>query len=251
VVNNVRNHGSIPMLSWTPEGGSYPADHWQLQDIIGGAHDAYIRAFAQGARAWGHPFFLRIMHEMNGSWGYPWQEDENGNQRGQFVQAWRRIVDLLRQEGAHNASLVWCPNIDYPGSPNPTFASLYPGDSYVDWTCLDGYNWAAPWQSFDQVFRWSYEELLRVAPSKPVMVGEFGCNSGSGKAAWLTDALKHQLPTRFPRVRAAVYFNWNFDGAEWRIEVDPAAATAWRRGIGANYFLHNQFGSLTGRVPVP
>jgi beta-mannanase len=34
---------------------------------------------------------------------------------------------------------VWCPNID----PNTNWGALdqpYPGDSYVDWTCLDVYN---------------------------------------------------------------------------------------------------------------
>jgi hypothetical protein len=44
--------------------------------------------FAADARKWGHPFLLRIMHEMNGSWGYPWQETQNGNRRGEFAQAW-------------------------------------------------------------------------------------------------------------------------------------------------------------------
>ena len=42
-------------------------------------------------------------------------------------------------------------------------ASLYPGDEYVDWTGLDGYNWgtnpAKPdgWTSFDQLFSSTYD----------------------------------------------------------------------------------------------
>ena len=58
------------------------------------------------------------------------------------MQAWKHIVDIFRSVGANNVSYVWCPNFIYPSTTTwPTYASLYPGDSYVDWTCLDGYNW--------------------------------------------------------------------------------------------------------------
>jgi beta-mannanase len=205
--NNARSHGSIPMISWTPEGADNT--RYQLGDIIRGDHDAYIRRFATDAKAWGQPFFLRIMHEMNGAWGYPWQEDVNGNKRGEFVQAWRHIIDVFRAVGTTNASYVWCPNIEFPNSPNPTYASLYPGDSYVDWSCLDGYNWGTArstgWQTFDQVFSYSYNEVLKVAPSKPMMLGEFGSvEQGGSKANWFTDTLKTQLPGKYNRIRAAV-----------------------------------------------
>jgi beta-mannanase len=227
-----------------------------LQDIIRGDHDAYIRQFATDAKAWGLPFLLRIMHEMNGSWGYPWQETENGNSRGEFVQAWRHIIDIFRSVGVNNASYVWCPNVDYPNSGKPSFASLYPGDDYVDWTCLDGYNWgtnrSSGWETFDQVYNYSYNEILKVAPAKPMMIGEFGSvEQGGSKANWFTDALSTQIPTRYPRIRAALYFNWQFDGVDWRIETTAAAQDAWRRSIASSYYYANQFGSITGKVAVP
>ena len=46
-----------------------------------------------------------------------------------------------------------------PGKPVADLASFYPGDAYVDWTGLDGYNWgtnpAKPdrWRSFDQLYK--------------------------------------------------------------------------------------------------
>jgi mannan endo-1,4-beta-mannosidase len=253
-VNNARNHGSIPMISWTPEGGDN--SRWQLSKIINGTHDAYIRQFATDAKNWGHPFFLRIMHEMNGSWGYPWQETQNGNKRGEFVQAWRRIIDIFRQVGVTNASYVWCPNIDYPNSPNPSFQSLYPGDGYVDWTCLDGYNWgtnrSSGWESFDKVYNYSYSEILKFAPSKPMMIGEFGSvEQGGSKSNWFTDALSTQIPGKYKQVRAAVYFDWAFDGVDWRITTSNSARDGFRKGIGSSYYAPNQFGSISGKVAVP
>ena len=44
-------------------------------------------------------------------------------------------------------------------------STLYPGDEYVDWTCLDGYNWgptATPprnWRSFSYLFGPSYKQI--------------------------------------------------------------------------------------------
>lgn len=252
--NSARSHGSIPMISWTPQGGDN--SKFQLSDIINGAHDGYIRDFATSAKNWGYPYMLRIMHEMNGAWDYPWQEDENGNARGQFVQAWRHIVDIFRQQGATNVSYIWCPSADWNGSPRPSYASLYPGDSYVDWTCLDGYNFGTNanegWQTFDQVYNYSYNEVLKVAPNKPLVIGEFGSvEQGGSKANWFTDALKTQIPGRYPRIRAAVYFNWNMDGDDWRIETSSASKAAWRAGIASAYYYANQFGSITGKVAVP
>ena len=107
--------------------------------MIEGHHDAYIREFAEAAKAWGHPFFLRFNWEMNGNW-FPWSEGVNGNQPGEYVAAWRHVHDIFTQVGATNATWVWCPNVD-PASKLHDLASLYPGDAYVDWTGLDGYNW--------------------------------------------------------------------------------------------------------------
>ena len=86
---------------------------FQLADVIAGHHDAYIREFAEGARDWGHPFFLRFNWEMNGNW-FAWSEGVNGNQPGEYVAAWRHVHDIFTQVGATNATWVWCPNVD-PG----------------------------------------------------------------------------------------------------------------------------------------
>lgn len=254
--NEVRWHGAVPMISWNPEGGDQ--GRWQLRKIIAGEHDGYIREFAAGAKAWGHPLLLRMMHEMNGAWGYPWQEDSNGNQRGEFVQAWRHIVDIFRQVGADGVAFVWCVNKEYPNSPNPSYASLYPGDDYVDWSCLDGYNWGSNrpegWESFDQAFFYSYSELVKVAPAKPMLLGEFGtaeqgAPEGASKPNWIKNALT-RMQWKYPQVRGIVYFNWQSDGVDWRLESSSAAAEAWRQYISNPYYAANQFGEIEGKPPV-
>jgi hypothetical protein len=256
VLDAVRMHGSIPMITWNPRGGPDPA-RWRLAAIINGTHDAYIRQYATAVKNWGYPIFIRLMHEMNGDWNYEWQELQNGNRRGEYVPAYRHVVDIFRAVGANNVSFVWCPNIVEPTSDWPSLASLYPGDGYVDWTALDGYNWGATqrwgWWSFDRLFNYSYNVILKLAPSKPVMIAEFGTvEVGGDKAAWIADALGTQLPGRYPRVRAAIYANYDGDGAmDWYIETSQASINAWKAQITGSYYLRNGYGSTTGKPPVP
>src|SRR6202040_2960061 len=139
----IRAHGTIPVLTWASQAVPTPANlrepNFQLSDVINGRYDAYIHDFAVGAREWGHPFFLRFDQEMNGFW-FPWAEGVNGNKRGEFVKAWRHVHDIFTSVGATNATWVWCPNVDFTRKLTP-LSSQYPGGRYVDWTCLDGFNW--------------------------------------------------------------------------------------------------------------
>ena len=211
-----------------------------LRAIVAGNYDTSIKAWADAARAWGHPFFLLLNEEMNGNW-YPYGAGVNGNTAADFVDSWRHIHDIFASAGATNVTWVWCPNVD-PGHVFTPYSQLYPGDAYVDWTCLNGYNWGRQqWVTFTQVFRSSYANLLRVAPSKPVMIGEMSSDEkGGSKATWITDALTRQLPLHFPRVKAVLWFNWRIyeqgDWWPWQIESSPSAQKAFARAIAAPYY---------------
>ena len=96
----VREHGAIPLVDWGSwdlhNGGRSLSRRSRWARIIDGSFDWYIRRWATGARDWGHPFFLRFDHEMNGDW-FPWSEGVNGNTAGQFVAAWRHVHKLFER----------------------------------------------------------------------------------------------------------------------------------------------------------
>ncbi len=248
----VRNHGAIPLVTWEPwlytQGVNQPA--YSLQSIIDGAHDAYITQWAQASQAWGHPYFLRFAHEMNGNWN-SWSERVNNNKPGQYVLAWRHIHDLFTAQGVTNVSWVWCPNILYSGS--AALKGLYPGDAYVDWVGMDGYNWGTvsghQWQTFAQVFQQTYTELLAIT-SKPLMIAETASTEQAGnKAAWISDGFAKQLPRAFPKIKAVVWFNENKE-TDWRIESSSPAQGAFAGAIASNIYASNQFAALNTN-PVP
>ncbi|MDQ3725145.1 MAG: hypothetical protein M3335_04515, partial [Actinomycetota bacterium] len=258
-MDDIRGHGSIPVLSWSsqaiPSKATSQLD-FQLADVVEGRYDEYIREFATEARDWGHPFFLRFNWEMNGNW-FSWSEGVNGNASGQYAAAWRRVHDIFTSVGASNVTWVWCPFVDPAGSLQE-LASLYPGDAYVDWTGLDGYNWgtnpaggARGWKSFDQLFRRSYDEIVGIAPSKPMMLGEFGSSElGGSKADWIRDALA-RIPAEYPQIRAALWFDKFDDNMDWPIETSSAATQAFAEGIQNPLYVGANYGGLAGGKIAP
>jgi hypothetical protein len=255
-MNSIRAHGSIPFYSWASQ--SIPSTkeepNFQLSDVISGTYDAYIREFATAAKNWGHPFFLRFNWEMNGRW-FPWSEGVNGNKSGEYVTAWRHVHDIFTAVGATNVTWVWCPNID----PNGEFLNLagqYPGDKYVDWTGLDGYNFGTNpnrgdrWYSFDHQYKSTYDKITgTIAPSKPLMISEIGSTEyGGSKAAWIQDALA-KIPTSYPKIRGMLWFEQFDDGMDWPIETSAGATSAFAAGIQNPAYAGNQFGSL-GSGPI-
>ena len=238
----------IPLIDWASWNSSaspkYTQPTFSLGRIIAGDHDAYIHRWAREAKAWGHPFFLRFNWEMNGNW-FPWSETRNGNSSGEYVAAWRHVRDIFRAEGVTNVAWVWCPNVINPNSTVP-LSHYYPGRKYVDWMCIDGYNWGANpvqpdrWKSFGEIFNPTYTALIKIG-SMPIMIGETASSElGGSKAAWITDMLTVALPQKFPRISALVWFNWNAGGLDWVIETSPSAQAAFANGIASSYYRAGQ-----------
>jgi hypothetical protein len=221
---------AVPLVTWEPwgeEGGPV----FKLKDIAAGVYDPYIRRSAEAAAAWGHPLFLRFAHEMNGGW-YPWGRGNNGNTPTLYKQAWRHIVGIFEAAGADNVKWVWCPNENSNG--RFPFRQYYPGDRWVDWVGLDGFNWeiSARWHSFDEMFASSYDSLVELT-EKPVMIVETGSwETGGDKAEWVANALERELP-RFEHIRALLWWNVDDPRGDLRVDSSPAALAALRRGLEA------------------
>ncbi|HET7636594.1 MAG TPA: glycosyl hydrolase [Candidatus Limnocylindria bacterium] len=223
----IAKRGAQHVLTWEPNGIT-------LRSIANGEHDAFIRSFAQSAAAWGGRIYLRPMHEMNGSW-YSWGRGVNGNTPQQFVAAWRRMHDIFVAAGATNVKWVWSPNVRY--GPEYPLADLYPGNAYVDWVGLDGYNWGLDphlgqpaWQSFEQIFGATYREITgSVAPGKPIMIAETASTENGGdKASWILKTFLTDAP-KYPAVRALIWFNQADGRSDFRINSSSSSLAAFKQ----------------------
>jgi hypothetical protein len=248
-LEQIRRHGAIPLFSWNSgfSGAGDPAK-FGLAELRAGRYDRYIRYFALSAKAWGRPFFLRFDWEMNGAW-FPWGAGVNGNQPGEFVPAWRHVHRIFEQVGATNVSWVWAPFV------GTGLRKFYPGDRYVDWTGLDGYNWGPesalglPWQTFDQIFAGSYRQVARIAPAKPMMLSEVASTGNDEqKAAWIREMFA-ALRGGYPKVRALVWFDKVDRETDWPVETLPGPRAAFAEGLRRG-FKQNVYSELQ-RSPIP
>jgi beta-mannanase len=215
--------GRIPLVNWEP----YDA---KLDDIIDGTHDARLHELASSARDLDGKLLFDFAAEMNGDWS-PWSGADNGMSGEKYVAAYRHLHDVFRGDGADNIVFAWCPNVtsEPRASWNATL-EYYPGDDYVDWTCVDGYNWGSTngggWQSFHDVFEDIYATLA--TKNKPILIGEMASTEeGGDKAAWI-DAIVPALQNDFPLIKALVWFDIDKE-TDWRISSSPASEAAFVR----------------------
>lgn len=234
--DGVVNNGSIPLITWEPWISNAAGT---LEAIASGSYESYVTDFMQAAKDWGKPLFLRFAHEMNGNW-YPWDGFHNGGAGSgpeRYKRAWIYIYNVKNRVGANNVYMVWCPNnTNLPSEDWNNLAAYYPGDAYVEWVGMDGYNWGyGSWQNFDSIFNTIYQALTALT-SKPLMIGEFAsAEQGGSKAAWITDAFS-QIKDHYTKIKLFCWFNINKE-RDWRVDSSSASAAALKQALQDDYFL--------------
>ena len=219
-------NGRIPMITWQPTGTT-------LDAINTGTYDDRIRTRALAVASFRTPIFLRWAHEMNGNW-YPWDGYHNNTPGlydgpAKYVAAWRHIHDLFVAAGATNAVWSWCPNrASFPTDAWNAYQNYYPGDSYVDWVCIDGYNRIqTDWRTFNTIFTPIYTTY---ATTKPIMIGETASVEGltpGQKATWITDT-QSAIKQSFPAIAAFLWFDSQANGNDWRIDSSATSLQAFQ-----------------------
>lgn len=232
------SHGRIPMVSWVPE----PPDvnsPW-LDQFIGGSVDQCLRTVARGLKSISGPVLMRFMHEMNGNW-YRWSGPQNGGGSVgelKYRQAWIHAWTIFRDEKVTNVQWVWCPDSsDTPADGSHHWTGYYPGDRYVDWVCVDGYNWNVPawgpWVEFNGIFSQTMGRSIYkdYASRKPFMIGETGTvedeTTPGHKGRWFLNA-RAAIKARYPLLKAFVYFSTIADGKDWRVGTSASSIAGFR-----------------------
>lgn len=235
-VEAILNMGSIPVITWEPwltefDSKEYPKLRNKetrstngMIDIVNGLYDKYIEQWALVAKEIKSPIFLRLGHEMNDPYRYPWGPQNNLPE--EYVNAWRHVHQIFDKLGAINILWIWSPHLSYG-----YFDLYYPGDKYVDWVGVDVLNFGtvatwSKWYSFENIFGTHYKELLPY--KKPIMLAEFSSISyGGDRNKWFTDALNN-FPQKYPAVKSILFFHVSEDkttteqALSWYFKYDTA-----------------------------
>jgi len=240
-----RSKGAMPLITWPPGQADVndqvedfhhnrPQPDFDTVAIASGMHDAYINAWADAAKAYGHPVYVRLMHEVLGT-PYPYAFGQNRNINPvDYVAAYRHVVDIFHKKNVTNVYFVWCFGT---GPRDPAFENFFPGDAYADWVSLDGYNTLERdrWRGFEEVFGHEYtimEEISR----RPIMIGEIGSvedpKDPNAKASWVKNSLLNLVPNKMPRIKAVVFFNsGGHEPRNYQVDSSPAAFAAYEAVI--------------------
>lgn len=249
LVRSIWDMGSLPVITWEPwladfSNAQHPGiplrdarDSHGLKAVASGTYDFYIDEWANEAERFGNPIMVRLGHEMNDPYRYPWGPQNNTNL--EYIAAWRHVVTRFRQAGATNVIWIWSPHVAYK-----YWETYYPGGEFVDWVATGALNFGpiaqwSQWWTFAEIFGQKYPMLASFR--KPVMVAEFGSLAvGGNRAQWYRDALVN-MPRRYPAVKSVLFFNvkddqtvtyqkvdWTFSGDSATVRAVRTAVAAWK-----------------------
>jgi hypothetical protein len=194
----------------------YPESARNLRRIGEGGYDETIRRLARTYRDLGQDIFLRIGYEFDGPW--------NNYDPAAYRAAFRRIVELFRDEGASNVAFVW--NSWTPSC--QTDASLpldqqhdcrnqmrwYPGDEYVDWFSVNVWTKGfVPPNAPTNNPQGDISAFLRFAAAhgKPVLLDEASYSKhNDGGYRWQEWHAAYFTSLRESGVKGFQYVNWNW-----------------------------------------
>jgi hypothetical protein len=220
LVRKVIGEQGLLNLEWNLALSSKENGGLTVRDIREGAVDAYIRTFARDLRNYGEPALITpFVAEFNGAWWWAVSPDMNPDLKtDDFVQAWRRVVDIFRAVGASNVSWAWIVN-NYPQQTDEPVIAYYPGDDYVDWIGADIYD-TSPLHWLNGPYN------MAVAHKKPFVLGEFGIrHEFSTLAPWQQQNWLEGIFDYFEThqaIKLISYFNYNYRAAAATVKWDPA-----------------------------
>jgi mannan endo-1,4-beta-mannosidase len=218
-VSRAWSYGAMSYLAWEPYQTS-------VRSIARGGSDGYITTFAKAVRELNLPVVISFGHEMNGNW-YPWGTAQTT--AADFVAAWRHIHRLFTRAGARNVIWMWNPNIINP-MPQVPLQPYYPGNKYVDWVGITGYFPTTGPNTYATLYGPTVSEIHGFT-HKPFLIAETSVETGPDEVACVNQLVR--TVTRHPNVLGFIWFDYQKDGIDWRVESRPILRAALVRDLGS------------------
>lgn len=216
--------GAVPFVNLYFPGATSAA-------VANGSWDADFKHWLAHARMYlnkgsGRVLILAPLQEMNGSW-VPY-----GCTPSSFKTAYRRLVDIVRQQGLDETKVrfAWAPNGVTDTKPGcGTIHDYYPGDGYVDLIGISAYRW---WDggSVQQIMGGIVDDLAAAYPTKPIVIAQTAAWPSTSKSQWIRDMF--DWAASHSHVVGIIYFNFDNrdrpNESDWRVWANGSVDPGWR-----------------------
>lgn len=238
----LREGGRTPILSVKAQLNDGTPLAWSsiASAPAGSALDLQARSWAQRVRDFDAPIYVTFNHEPEAAASAQSGDPED------FIDAWRRWVEVFREEGADNARFMWIMT-DYSyfvSSPDRReAANWYPGDEWLDAMAIDAYNWGScrpgifnEWKSLEQIVE-PFRQFGLAHATKPLWLAEWGSwedpESPGLKGRWFDDARALFSRPSHAQFAGVSYFNSGnpTTDCQWFITTSTSAEEAFT-GMG-------------------
>lgn len=164
--------GAETIVELEPRGAKAPT----LAQISSGEQDKWLRKFAKEILGPQDHFILSFAPEMNGQW---YQYGSGHVPPSEYVAAFRHVHKVLTATRARSLiTFLWQPSAIHRTTPPPM--PFWPGSQYVDEIGLDGYYFYAD-DNFRRIFGKTLAMIRKVAPHKPMLIGETAAGPEFGR----------------------------------------------------------------------
>lgn len=211
--------GQVPHVFWQPFLPNQDETSEEInRDIANGEWDDEIELWARSIADWIYDedgdhrrLYINLAPEFNGDWS-PWSPALGDDDEEDFVGMWQRVHNIFDEYGITEEFVQWIWTLDNT-TRGVDRAACYPGDEYVDWCGIHGYNWASweGWQTPEEVYGPTLS-FIDDLTNKPVAITEFASSSETengdhdpaAKNEWLTDAYAYLEANN---VQMSLYFD--------------------------------------------
>jgi hypothetical protein len=217
-------------------------------------YDERLKQIADLLVKYEEPVFFRIGGEFNGSW--------NDYHPYIYPKAFRKVVNIFRQQGADNVAFVWCYEPaaadDFDMRSRGGEYKWFPGEDVVDWFGIDVFkrhDFSAAFPTRERAGlspRGRTERFLKMARKykKPVVIAESSAVdvdilSDEAWDEWFEPYFS--FIEKHPEIKAFVYVNANWpkyrknDPYKWkeaRISLNAEAGRRYVKEISKKKYLH-------------
>jgi len=246
---NIWANGNVPVITWEPylcSPNATPSD--VMARAARGEYDAYVEAWANRLKAFvsgpdgalgtadDRRVYIRLAHEMNGNW-YPWSAPVGGTSAS-YVTMWQRVRTLFSTKGFSASTVQWIWTVNHEDVGSVRAEDYYPGDAYVDWIGIDGYNWGSSqswssWRAPNQVFG-TMIGRLRGITAKPLAITETAASTAmpgkvdvNAKSSWISQLFEYA--TNAAGARMIVWFNEDKE-TDWAVFGGKNGEETYRSG---------------------